>query len=155
LAATTGTLNPLEISEPEHGRLAAWHQASEQSAASYAARNIHVAAGARMATEQPALHLLYRHIDDMNATLDKMALRKRLFDARVRPPSDITKIACPVLFLSGDEDVVIPPFAADAMARLSPRAQAVHFPGAGHSAYFERAPAFNKAVEAFLAGLPA
>jgi len=26
----------------------------------------------------PALHLLYRHIDDMNASLDKLALRERL-----------------------------------------------------------------------------
>ena len=152
LAATTGTINPFRIEEPERGRLAAWQEMSAQRAKEFAAAGIHVAAGARMAAEQPALHLLYRHIDDQNAGLDKMALRQRLFDGRVRPPSDLARVGCPVLFISGDEDIVIPPFAADAIARVVPRVKVVHIPDAGHSAYFERAAVFNRAVEAFLAG---
>ena len=152
LAATTGTINPFQIEEPERGRLAAWQDTSTQRAKEFAAAGIHVAAGARMAAEQPALHLLYKHIDDQNAGLDKMALRQRLFDGRVRPPSDLARVGCPVLFISGDEDIVIPPFAADAIARVVPRVKVVHIPDAGHSAYFERAAVFNRAVEAFLAG---
>ncbi len=155
MAATTGTIDPLRIEGPEHGRLADWQTSSTAAASTLGAHNIHVAAGARMAAEQPALHLLYRHVDDMNAGLDKMALRKRLFDGRVRPPSDIAKVQCPVLFVSGDEDIVIPPFAADAIARLKPGTRVQHFADAGHSAYFERADAFNRAVEAFLKGVSA
>lgn len=63
-------------------------------------------------------------------------------------------VGCPVLFVSGDEDAVIPPFAADAIAALLPNAQVVHVPDAGHSVYFERPTAFNRALEAFVAGLP-
>ena len=56
----------------------------------------------------------------------------------------------PVLFIANDEDVQIPPFAADAMSRVIPGALAVHIPDAGHSAYFERPQAFNRIVDEFL-----
>ena len=45
---------------------------------------------------------------------------------------------------------MIPPFAADAIARVVPGAKVVHIPDAGHSAYFERAPRFNQIVGEFL-----
>lgn len=151
LAATTGTIDVMQIQGPEHAKLEPWMRRSAEAAQEFATRGIHVACGAAMASEQPALHLLYRHIDDMNASLDKNALRDRLWRARVRKPSELAEIGCPVLFVSGDEDVVIPPFAADAITRVVPRSRVVHFADTGHSAYFERAAAFNKAVETFLA----
>jgi 3-oxoadipate enol-lactonase len=155
MAATTGTIDATRIEGPEQERLASWQAASRAATNDLASRNMHVAGGLRLATEQPALHLLYRHIDDMNAGLDKMAMRDRLFRARARPPADIGQVACPVLFLSGDEDIVIPPFAADAIARHKAGTQVHHFPNAGHSAYFERAADFNRVLGAFLAGLGA
>jgi len=101
--------------------------------------------------EQPALHLLYRHIDDQNAELDKQALRKGLFEARSRAPRELAEAApCPILFVVGDEDVVIPPIAADAIAAQISGARVEHIPDAGHSAYFERPAAFNRIVGAFL-----
>ena len=54
-----------------------------------------------------------------------------------------------------DEDIVIPPFAADAIARLKPGTEVHHFSTAGHSAYFERAEVFNRVVGEFLASVPA
>ena len=146
LAATTGTIDPRQMDGPERARLDDWLVTSAARNEACKAAGIHVAAGARMAAEQPALHLLYKHIDDMNAGLDKMALRKKLFDGRVRAPSDMARASCPVLFISGDEDIVIPPFAADAIARVVPGAKVVHFTDAGHSAYFERAERFNRTV---------
>lgn len=150
LAATTGAIDPRQIQEPERSRLTEWQANSERVAATLAAGGIHVAAGARMATEQPALQLLYRHIDEMNSSLDKLALRNRLFAARKRPPADLANAGCPILFISGDEDIVIPPFAADAIARVVPGAAVAHIPDAGHSAYFERPVRFNEVVEEFL-----
>jgi pimeloyl-ACP methyl ester carboxylesterase len=150
LAATTGTIDPERLREPERSRLAQWARASEQARADLVRRGIHVAAGARMAAEQPALHLLYRHIDDMNAGLDKEAIRRRLFAARTRAPEALATAGCPILLIAGDEDVVIPPFAADAIAAVVPDARAVHVADAGHSVYFERAPVFNRLVAEFL-----
>lgn len=151
LASTTGTIDPARIREPERARLKEWALAAERTRADLGRRGIHVAAGARMAAEQPALHLLYRHIDDMNAHLDKEAVRRRLYALRTRAPEDLAAVGCPILFIAADEDVLIPPVAADAISAVVPHARAVHIADAGHSAYFERAPAFNRHVEEFLA----
>jgi pimeloyl-ACP methyl ester carboxylesterase len=87
----------------------------------------------------------------MNAFLDKEAVRARLVASRTRAPEELAAAGCPILLISGDEDIVMPPFAADAIAAVVPRARAVHIPDAGHSAYFERALRFNRLVEEFLA----
>jgi len=153
LAGTTGTIDPQRIAEPERSRLAAWTAENSSGAHALFARGIHPAAGERMARDEPALHLLYRHIDDLNAALDKEALRAKLIALRTRAPEELNRIACPILFISGDEDIVIPPFAADALARAVPKARVAHIADAGHSTYFERAARFNQIVEEFFATL--
>jgi 3-oxoadipate enol-lactonase len=150
LTSTTGTIDPARIREPERSRLKEWAVAAERARADLARRGIHVAAGARMAAEQPALHLLYRHIDDMNNHLDKEAIRKRLYALRTRATEELAAAGCPVLIIAGDEDILIPPIAADAIAAVVPDARAVRIPDAGHSAYFERAQVFNRHVAEFL-----
>ncbi len=151
LAGTTGTLDLQSIAEPERSRLAAWAEKNQSTVPALFARGIHPAAGERMAREQPALHLLYRHIDDQNAALDKEALRVKLMALRTRAPEELNRVACPILFISGDEDIAIPPFAADAIARVVPNAKVVHIADAGHSAYFERPLRFNQIVGEFFA----
>jgi len=153
LAATTGTIDPKRMREPERARLEGWTRDSGKARADLVKRGIHVAAGARMAAEQPALHLLYRHIDDMNAHLDKEAIRARLGAGRTRAPEELAGAGCPILFISGDEDIVIPPFAADAIAAVVPGAGVAHIADAGHSGYFERAAIFNRLIEEFLAAI--
>lgn len=155
LAGTTGTIDPRLIEGPERDRLAHWLDTDFPKVPKLFERGIHPAAGERMAREQPALHLLYRQIDDQNAGLDKQTIGARCFALRTRKPEELRAVACPILFISGDEDVVIPPFAADAIARVVPGARVAHIEDAGHSAYFERAERFNRIVEAFFAGLPA
>ncbi|MEO8714680.1 MAG: alpha/beta hydrolase [Acetobacteraceae bacterium] len=152
LAATTGSIDPRRLPEPDRRRLSAWEEAASRTQAELARRGIHPAAGVRMADEQPALHLLYRHIDDMNAGLDKTALRRRLGERRTRAPEDLAGIACPILMIANDEDTVIPPAAADGIARIVAGVRVAHIAEAAHSAYFERASVFNAIVEEFLAG---
>jgi 3-oxoadipate enol-lactonase len=106
-----------------------------------------------MATEQPNMHLLYRHIDDQNAALDKQALRLKLMHGRTRAPEEIAGIGCPVLLIANDEDSVIPPVVADGIAAVAPNARAVHIPDAAHSGYFERPDVFNSLVGEFIATL--
>lgn len=150
LAATTGSIDPKRIREPELSMLKDWSAFGDALVPKLWAAGMHPACGARMAAEQPALHLLYRQIDGMNAHWDKEALRKRLMESRTRPPEDLRRVACPILFVPNDEDVVMPPFAADAIAAVVPGAEVEHIPDAGHSGYFERAEAFNRIVGAFL-----
>ena len=150
LAATTGTIDHPQLRQPERDLLPGWRARGAALAQKLADAGIHVAAGARMAEEQPALHQLYRHIDDMNANLDKEALRARLGQGRVRAPEALADAGVPVLLVAGDEDIVMPPFAAEAIAAVVPGARSARIPLAGHSAYFERAAAFNAVVGAFL-----
>ncbi len=51
----------------------------------------------------------------------------------------------PTLWITGGEDIVFPSFVAPHMARH------VEIAGAGHSGYFERAEAFNRILDGFLA----
>jgi pimeloyl-ACP methyl ester carboxylesterase len=56
----------------------------------------------------------------------------------------------PVLFLAGEEDIVIPPRVLELAMRYIPGARMEIVPRAGHSVYFERASAFNTIVGRFL-----
>jgi pimeloyl-ACP methyl ester carboxylesterase len=153
LAATTGTLDPNQMRQPERDRLADWAGQSASARAELVQHHIHPAAGAIMAEAQPALHLLYGQLDALSAGLDKEAVRARLGAIRTRPPAALAAAGCPVLFIPGGQDIVIPPFAARAMAAELPNARVAPIPAAGHSGYFEHAAAFNALVEAFLDGI--
>ncbi len=147
LAATSGTFDMRRLDPPGFD---AWSAKAAQTRDELRAAAIHPAAGKRFAAAAPALHHLYKSIDALAGTggLDKEALRARL--QRWRDPADAAGIACPVLLAMGSEDVVFPSFLAPALARRIPNAREVMFGGAGHSAYFEIADAFNVAVAAFL-----
>ena len=150
LAATTGPIDPKQMRSPEREMLAPWTAFGDDLVPKLWAAGMHPACGARMAAEQPAMHLLYRQIDGMNAHWDKEALRQKLMASRTRPPEDLARVACPILFIPNDEDVVMPPFAADAIAAVVPGAKVAHIPDAGHSGYFERPALFNRLVGEFL-----
>ncbi len=150
LAATTGSLDPTKAREPVPGRLAAWNESSAAARAAMLERNILPAAGPRMAVQDPALHHLYKQIHALTQGWDREALRARMRALRVRPPADLAAARCPVLFLANGLDEVLPPFAPGGMLDAIPGARVAMIPEAGHSAYFEKAAAFNALVEAFL-----
>lgn len=152
LASTSGTIERgPELFPGDPGRLERWTREAEEAAAALERRGIAVAAGARMAEEQPALHFLYREMSQLGPALDRAALRRRLWASFTRPASRLGEIAAPTLFITGAEDLVFPPFLADALAPLMPRARVARVENAGHSVYFERAAVFNRLVDEFLA----
>lgn len=155
LAATTGTIDARKIATAFKPAHAAWEAASGPALAGFAAAGIHPAGGARMAEEQPAVHLLYRHIDDQNAALNKEALRNKLMHARHRAPEELAGVGCPVLMIANDEDMVISPPAMEAVASVNANASFARIARAGHSGYFERPAEFNILVAGFIAGLQA
>ncbi len=151
LCATTGSLDPRQMREPERSRLEPWKRDSAAARADLLARNINPAAGARMAEEQPALHHLYNHIYGLTQGFDREAVRAKLDAQRRRAPESFAAAKCPVLFVPSEEDVVLPPFAGAAMAAVIPGAQVAPLPQAGHSGHFERAARFNALVDTFFA----
>ena len=144
LACTTGTVRPPPL---DPARAAARTQAE----AELVARGVHPACGERMAREQPALHHLYRSVDALSMGLDKAALRAALMATRTRSPESLAELRVPVMCLTGEEDVVIPPESVAALARHIPGARLVRVPAAGHSVYWERSDVFNRLLDDFLA----
>ncbi len=111
---------------------------------------IHVAAGARMHREQPALTFLYSEIDALNEPRTREQIGEILRAAGSPSAEDVAALALPVLFIAGEEDPLIPPPVLEAAASHFRSARVVRVPEAGHSVYFERAEYFNPIVDAFL-----
>jgi pimeloyl-ACP methyl ester carboxylesterase len=103
-----------------------------------------------MAREQPALHFLYRQMDALSLDLDKEAIRRRLIKMRTTPRSVVAELRMPILCVTGEEDIVIPPAAVAVLASIATGARLARVPEAGHSVYWERAETFNRLVDEFL-----
>lgn len=151
LSSTSGTLDR-RGSDPSGGRdYDAWLEDAEAKLADGASKGIHPAMGARAAKREPALHLLYRSIDEMAGALDKERLRAELRRTATRTVAEFRSFRVPTLLIAGGEDVVFPPFLASAIAATLPCGEAEMIGDAGHSPYFEQAARFNALVDAFLA----
>ncbi len=148
LASTSGPIDPRQCGAG--AALEAWHAASVASREKGAALGVHPAMGLRGAREQPAMHFLYRAVDELSASLDKEKLRARMTAVRIRPASDLAAVQTPTLWLTGAEDMVFPSVTAPLMAAHMPHARHTEISRAGHSVYFERPAEFNTAVSAFL-----
>ena len=151
LSSTSGTLDR-RGSDPSGGRdYDAWLNDAEAKLADGVSKGIHPAMGTRAAKREPALHLLYRSIDEMAGTLDKEKLRAGLRRTATRTVAEFRSFRVPTLLIAGGEDVVFPPFLASSIAATLPCGEAVMIADAGHSPYFEQAARFNALVDAFLA----
>ena len=151
LSSTSGTLDR-RGSDPSGGRdYDAWLNDAEAKLADGVSKGIHPAMGTRAAKREPALHLLYRSIDEMAGTLDKEKLRAGLRRTATRTVAEFRSFRVPTLLIAGGEDVVFPPFLASAIAATLPCGEAAMIADAGHSPYFEQAARFNALVDAFLA----
>jgi len=108
---------------------------------------VHPAAGARMYREQLALHFLYQEIAALNAG---DAVQRAMRGVPSVTASEAATLGVPVLFIVGEEDVVIPPRLVEIAASFIPGARFERVPRAGHSVYFERPETFNAILETFL-----
>jgi len=149
LASTAGPIAraPSLFADPD--QLPAWEREASDTAAKLQAANTHVAGGERLAREQPAAHFLYQEIDALSG-VDKVKLRQKLHDSMTRPADSLRTLAVPTLWLTGDEDIVYPPFLSDILAKLMPNARVARVAQAGHSVYFQRQAEFNRIVDEFL-----
>jgi 3-oxoadipate enol-lactonase len=144
LACTVGT-----VSHPDIDRELASPEAMKAQA-DLVARGISPAAGARMAHEQPALEHLYQAIGRLRLGLDMEATRKRLWAMRDTPPEALAALTMPVLCITGEEDIIMPTPAIEALVGLLPKGRLARVPAAGHSVYFERPDTFNRLLGNFL-----
>ncbi len=112
--------------------------------------NAYPAAGARMVEEQPQLLFLFSEISACNPARSLAEMNAVMHAAGTLSPGDLASLTMPVLFLAGDEDIVIPPRVLELAMQHIPGARMEIVPLAGHSVYFERADTFNEIVGGFL-----
>ncbi|HUY57698.1 MAG TPA: alpha/beta hydrolase [Candidatus Micrarchaeaceae archaeon] len=153
----SGTLGPLAHPDLQRALAAGRAQLAERRDEARAA-GFNLAAGARLAREQPALDVLYRGIDAMSSHLDKATLRDALAVPSI-PTGDLNRTGVPMLWIFGGEDPqVMPGIATPDAVRLVmsefPGSRIEVVPDAGHSVYFERASVFNALLDDFLLALP-
>jgi 3-oxoadipate enol-lactonase len=151
LSSTSGTLDRRGCDPSGGEQYDAWLKDAEARLKDGSARGIHPAMGVRAAERSPALHLLYRSIDEMAGPLDKEKLRAGLRRTASRRTAELKSFDVPTLLIAGGQDVVFPPFLASAIAATLPCGEAALIADAGHSPYFEEAATFNRLVETFLA----
>jgi len=153
LVSTCGTIHKPSIPLTDSQRLPAWERQAAEARADMQRHGISPPAGARMAREQPALHFLYRAIANINARLDREALRTRSRAIATRSPDVLRGFHMPTLVVTGEEDTTYAPFLSDALVTLMPNARVEQLRQTGHSPYFERASIFNHVVDRFLASV--
>jgi len=150
LSSTSGTLDRRSCDPTGGLQYDTWFTDARAKAAEGAANGIHPAIGAAGARRSPALHLLYRSIDEMAGTLDKEELRAGLRRTATRTLADLKDFPVPTLLIAGGEDIVFPSFIAGHIASSLPKGQVQFIRDCGHSPYFEQAATFNQLVETFL-----
>jgi 3-oxoadipate enol-lactonase len=103
----------------------------------------------RLARERPDLAFLYRAIARLNPRRPEDFLAP-IPGYRGSSATFLAELRVPVLFLVGAEDTITPPEIVRMCHEAVPGSQYDVIEGAGHSAYFERAEAFNQRVLRFL-----
>jgi pimeloyl-ACP methyl ester carboxylesterase len=150
MASSSGAVDFRRLAGPAAAEIARWLEDAPRALADLEARGVPAAGGERMAREQPALSALYAQISRLTPAAFRAAVGARIREMRTQPPERLRGLPMPVLFLTGDEDIVFPPAAGPALAALAPKGSALRVAQAGHSVYFERARQFNAALEEFL-----
>jgi 3-oxoadipate enol-lactonase len=112
----------------------------------------HAALGDRFADARPDLATLYQLISSMGDKPPDAEVFVMLAEMRFSA-EQMASLPMPVHIVVGEDDALCPPDALRLIAGAIPRARFTLLAGAGHSPYFEDAPAWNLAVLDFLRAL--
>lgn len=140
LASTTGGAVNDEVRERQDA-----HRRSALGRLSLARR----AVSPRLRRERPDLAYLYRQLGKLNPPRPQDFLAP-VPGYRGSSAKALAALSIPILFLVGEEDTITPPDIVRVAHQQVPGSQFDVIEGAGHSAYFERAEAFNERVARFL-----
>ncbi len=103
----------------------------------------------RLRRERPDLAYLYRLVAKLNPPRPRDFLAP-IPGYRGSSAERLAALNIPILFLVGEDDTITPPEVVRLAHQQVPGSQFDVVAGAGHSAYFERAEAFNRRVQRFL-----
>jgi pimeloyl-ACP methyl ester carboxylesterase len=104
------------------------------------------------AEREPELALLYRHVRSINPPRprDFLAPSPQLRNYRGSTAGRLLDAGVPLLWIVGEQDRVVPAELVRISHEITPGSRYVEILDAGHSAYFERASAWNAEVLGFV-----
>ena len=109
-----------------------------------------IAVGKQMTQENPLKAYLYEQAGAFNETFNAAELPDFFSPDTLIALDDLAKVKCPVLVISGEDDILWPPHTLEGIVAALPEARQEIVKGSGHSPYFERPDIFNQLVEDFL-----
>lgn len=114
--------------------------------------------GVSFATRRPDLALLYAQFNHFNPSVLRVppeAWRARMLALNapdtLLPVSAVTRLGCPVLYVVGRDDPIVPFAVMQALAAATPGGEVCVIEKAAHSAYYSHPEIFNPTVLDFLA----
>ncbi len=141
LANTPGGIDTPELQ-------AAWRGALASPGFQQPALGEHPALASGFGEQHPELAYLYQMLGGFGEP-DIAKIAPGLVTAVVARP-ELTRLASPVLFVTGEQDALFPPDLIRASAALVPGARVEEIAGCGHSPYFEKPDVWNTLVSTFL-----
>ena len=111
---------------------------------------VSIVIGPDVFAENPFKAYLYQQASAFNTSFDNTKLGHFFSSETLVPIDELAKITCPVLVISGENDMLWPPHTLEAIVEALPDARQEIVKGSGHSPYFERPVIFNRLVEDFL-----
>jgi 3-oxoadipate enol-lactonase len=102
---------------------------------------------------RPDLTFLYQQISGLNPERGSNGVLSSFRDPAGPQAADLAKILVPTLLIVGEEDVIFPVKAMQAVHRLIPGSRIEVVPEAAHSAHFEQPEVFNRLAGDFFAGV--
>jgi 3-oxoadipate enol-lactonase len=127
-------------------------KAELEASGAYAGSLLSRALAADFHEREPALAYLYRQVRSINPPRprDFLAPPPEMRDYRGSTADRIVASGLPVLWIVGEHDRVVPAELVRISHALTPGSRYIEVHGAGHSAYFERAADWNRAVRTFI-----
>ncbi len=107
---------------------------------------------ARFIEQRPDLTFLYQEIAGINKELN-LNIRSAFHNPAGLQAADLAKLSVPTLLMVGEEDVIFPVKAIQAMQKMIPGAKLEVVPGTAHAPQFEVPDVFNRLVGDFFAGV--
>jgi pimeloyl-ACP methyl ester carboxylesterase len=135
--------------EQRAGRAKTAQEVRQQGLEPFIAAMVPKLLGKSTPSRQPQLADRVREIIRRNQP-DGVADALQAMGTRADSTPLLAGIQCPTLIVAGDEDVVIPPAAAEAMRAAVPNATFTLIQGAGHLVNLEQPAAFSDAFRTFL-----
>ena len=101
--------------------------------------------------QHPNRTFLYQQISGLNPTLGSNGVLSSFRDGAGPKAADLAGLAAPTLLIVGEEDIIFPVKAIQAVHRLIPGSRLEIVSGAAHSAHFEQPEVFNRLAGDFFA----